>query len=80
MMAIQQIAPPKPVDPGVEAELDRLPTTPIAELRKRYREVFRTEPPKRSVRICCGGALRIGFRRRPMAAYPLRRDAYSINW
>src|SRR5258705_11752325 len=46
MMAIQQIAPPKPVDPAVEAELDRLPTTPIADLRKRYRELFRTEPPK----------------------------------
>jgi hypothetical protein len=34
------------VDPTVEAELDRLPTTPIADLRKRYRELFRTEPPK----------------------------------
>jgi hypothetical protein len=33
-------------DPGVEAELDRLPTTPIADLRKRYRELFRTEPPQ----------------------------------
>ena len=33
-------------DPTVEAELDRLPTTPIAELRKRYRELFRTDPPK----------------------------------
>jgi hypothetical protein len=33
-------------DPAVEAELDRLPTTPIADLRKRYREVFRSEPPK----------------------------------
>ncbi len=32
------------VDPVVE-ELDRLPTTPIADLRKRYRELFRTEPP-----------------------------------
>jgi hypothetical protein len=46
MMAIQQIAPPKPVDPAVEAELNRLPTTPIAGLRKRYRELFRTDPPK----------------------------------
>ena len=46
MMAVQQIAPPKLVDPAVEAELDRLPTTPIADLRKRYRELFRTEPPK----------------------------------
>ena len=33
-------------NPAVEAELDRLPTTPIVELRKRYRELFRTEPPK----------------------------------
>ena len=32
-------------DPAVEAELDRLPTTPIAQLRIRYRELFRTEPP-----------------------------------
>jgi hypothetical protein len=32
-------------DPAVEAELERLPTTPIAELRKRYRELLRTEPP-----------------------------------
>jgi Protein of unknown function (DUF2924) len=34
------------VDPVVEAELGRLPKTPIADLRKRYRELFRTEPPK----------------------------------
>ena len=34
------------VDPAVEAELDRLPTAPIADLRNRYRELFRTEPPK----------------------------------
>jgi hypothetical protein len=33
-------------DPEVEAELDRLPKTPIAELRSRYRELFRAEPPK----------------------------------
>jgi hypothetical protein len=33
-------------DPTVEAELGRLPTTPIADLRKRYRELFRTEPPR----------------------------------
>jgi Protein of unknown function (DUF2924) len=33
-------------DPAVEAELDRLPKTPIVELRKRYRELFRTEPPE----------------------------------
>jgi hypothetical protein len=33
-------------DPAVEAELDRLPTVPIADLRIRYRALFRTEPPK----------------------------------
>jgi Protein of unknown function (DUF2924) len=32
-------------DPAVEAELDRLPDTPVVELRRRYRELFRTEPP-----------------------------------
>jgi hypothetical protein len=35
-----------PANPEVEAELERLPATPIVELRKRYRELFRTEPPK----------------------------------
>lgn len=33
------------VDPAVEAELGRLKAMPIAGLRKRYRELFRTEPP-----------------------------------
>lgn len=33
-------------DPAVEAELDRLPTMPIVNLRKRYAELFRTDPPK----------------------------------
>ena len=33
-------------DPGVDAELDRLPKMPIVDLRNRYRELFRTEPPK----------------------------------
>src|SRR6202789_1924565 len=34
------------VDPDIEAELDRLPTMRIMDLRKRYRELFRAEPPK----------------------------------
>jgi hypothetical protein len=34
------------VDPAVEAELDRLPSMRIADLRVRYRELFRAEPPK----------------------------------
>jgi hypothetical protein len=33
-------------DPAVETELEQLPTTPIADLRKRYCELFRTDPPK----------------------------------
>ena len=36
----------RPADPAVEAELDRLPTTPIVQLRLRYRELFRVDPPK----------------------------------
>jgi hypothetical protein len=38
--------PNRPADPAVEAELDWLPTTPIADLRNRYRELFRAGPPK----------------------------------
>jgi Protein of unknown function (DUF2924) len=33
-------------DPAVEAELDRLPNAKIVDLRIRYRELFRAEPPK----------------------------------
>ncbi|WP_184087128.1 DUF2924 domain-containing protein [Afipia massiliensis] len=43
---IQAPSSMKPADPAVEAELDRLATAPIVELRKRYREVLRTDPPK----------------------------------
>lgn len=32
-------------DPATMSELERLPTTPIAQLRIRYRESFRAEPP-----------------------------------
>lgn len=45
-MAGHQIAPVKPADPAIEAELDRLTGMPIAQLRAKYRELFRTEPPK----------------------------------
>lgn len=34
------------VNPEVEAELKRLPATPVVTLRKRYRELFIAEPPK----------------------------------
>ena len=46
MMVVQQTPPAQPADPAVEDELDRLATMPIAQLRVRYREVFRTDPPK----------------------------------
>jgi Protein of unknown function (DUF2924) len=36
----------KPADPIVEAELDRLAVMPIVQLRVRYRELFRADPPK----------------------------------
>jgi len=46
MMVAQQSAPVQATDPAVEAELDRLAVMPIAQLRIRYCEVFRTDPPK----------------------------------
>jgi hypothetical protein len=46
MMVVQHTAPAQPADPAVEDELDRLATMPIAQLRARYRELFRTDPPK----------------------------------
>jgi hypothetical protein len=45
-MIMQPILPAQPSDPAVEAELDRLAVMPIAQLRLRYREVFRDDPPK----------------------------------
>jgi hypothetical protein len=45
-MVMQQTPPAQPTDPAVEDELDRLGTMPIAQLRVRYREVFRSDPPK----------------------------------
>jgi hypothetical protein len=46
MMVAQQRPPAKSADPTVEAELDRLAAMPIAQLRVRYREVLRVDPPK----------------------------------
>ena len=46
MMSRDQRPGPTPSDPTVDTELDRLPKMPIAELRSRYRELFRAEPPK----------------------------------
>ena len=46
MMVMQQTAPDQTTDLAVEDELDRLVVMPIAQLRVRYREVLRTNPPK----------------------------------
>ena len=46
MMSVRQNMPTQPTDLAVEAELDRLPTIPIAELRARYKALFRVDPPK----------------------------------
>jgi hypothetical protein len=46
MIVMQQTASAQPTDPAVEDAIVRLPMMPIAELRLRYREVFRTDPPK----------------------------------
>jgi hypothetical protein len=45
-MVMERTALAQLTDPCVEDELDRLATMPIAQLRVRYQEVFRTEPPK----------------------------------
>jgi hypothetical protein len=45
-MTLGQQPPKMAADPAVEAELGRLPTTTIADLRVRYRELYRAEPPK----------------------------------
>jgi hypothetical protein len=45
-MVARQAAPAQPTDPAVEDELDRLPAMPIAQLRVRHREVFRSDAPK----------------------------------
>jgi hypothetical protein len=44
-MSVQPDLSNRPADPAVEAELDRLAGMPIAQLRIRYREVFRSDPP-----------------------------------
>src|SRR6267143_6036766 len=46
MIVMQQTASAQPTDPAVEDELDRLATMPIAQLRVRYGQVFRSDPPK----------------------------------
>src|ERR1700709_711100 len=46
MMVMQQKPPAQPTGPALEGELDRLRTMPIAQLRVRYREVLRADPPK----------------------------------
>jgi Protein of unknown function (DUF2924) len=44
-MIVQKPAPVQSTDPAVKAELDRLAVMPIAQLRLRYRELFREDPP-----------------------------------
>jgi len=64
-----------PLDPqsGVEDELDRLATMPIARLRVRFQEVFRTEPPKAFGRPAPAQHRASDSGGRPMAASPVRR-------
>lgn len=45
-MAVQANMMMEPVDPAIEAELHRLTGMPIAQLRLRYAQVFRSDPPK----------------------------------
>jgi hypothetical protein len=82
MMVVQQTAPAQPADPNVEDELDQLATMAIVDLRKRYRELLRSGPPKAfgPDLLRCDEASRIGSRRRPTGVSPYPRGACSINW
>jgi hypothetical protein len=79
MMVVQQTVTAQPTDPAVEDELDRLATMPIAQLRVRYREEFRNDPPKAFGPDLLRRSIGTGFRRRPTAASPVRRSACSIS-
>ena len=46
MMAADRADKSGATDPEVEAELNQLPKMRIVDLRSRYRELFRTEPPR----------------------------------
>jgi hypothetical protein len=46
MTSVDRMTGADRVDPAVEAELDRLPGTRIVDLRSRYGELFRAEPPE----------------------------------
>jgi hypothetical protein len=46
MIVMPQVAPAQFTDPAVENELDQLAVMPIAQLRIRYGQLFRTDPPK----------------------------------
>jgi hypothetical protein len=46
MTVVPSMPSAQPTDPAVEDELVRLATTPIAQLRLRYAQLFRTDPPK----------------------------------
>jgi hypothetical protein len=46
MTVVPSIPSAHPSDPAVEDELGRLATLPIAQLRLRYAQLFRTDPPK----------------------------------
>jgi Protein of unknown function (DUF2924) len=48
MKGLQQTTPIQRTDPAIEAELAWLAAMPIAQLRARYREVFRGESPNAS--------------------------------
>jgi hypothetical protein len=46
MMVVPQTAPVQVTDPALEDELDQLALMPIVQLRIRYGQLFRSDPPK----------------------------------
>jgi hypothetical protein len=68
------------VNPEVEAELERLPATPIVELRKRYRDLFRAEPPKAFGPDLMRRSIAHRIQEKAYVASPLQPSACWINW
>jgi hypothetical protein len=67
-------------DLEVENELDRLPKMPIADLRNRYRELFRTKPPSAFGPDLLRRSIAHRIQESAYGGLPRRPSASLINW
>lgn len=64
---------------AIEKELGQLPTMPIAQLRERYRTLFRDDPHPPLVPTCCDGVLPIVFRSKRMVGCHVKLNGSSTD-